>query len=462
MSPVCFYCLSGTDVMAALRNSAWTGHVAAQISQYAACGGQLAGQVSGLCGSPAGGESEPDAPAVGGGVRGRVKLAHYAPPAVLRCVRWHACGAWPRLAVAFIGRGAPATRGARALSLAARRKAAGATRAGPTAEPAGEGVRCLALLEAVRLAAATGAPAAAALGRLARALAADRHTAVLCRHHGALAAVAGAWRACPDWEAAAPAAACALLPFAAVHGCAIRRLGVEELCARSLDASGGVSAELSAVVELWCALGGPAAAQALPLLEAARRGAAPPAVVRPLLRNLARRGGGRTRIAYFYPYLLGDLLADLRRLRPSEGDWIEMSTVGSTSGGRPILMLRVTDFPTISQQVDGHARRHIIVSARVHPGESPASFMMRGVLQLLLSAEPEAQMAWHWVTAVRMPRAMTSTVAGSSRRLDQRSRQPSGQWPAAAPIPEACSRSSTCTHTPAATASSRSATQAAR
>lgn len=96
---------------------------------------------------------------------------------------------------------------------------------------------------------------------------------------------------------------------------------------------------------------------------------------------------GRTRIAYFYPYVFGDLLQDLRRLSPTEKDWLELRDLGPTQGGRALPMLTITDFAVESP----HQRPHVVIMARVHPGEAPASYVMRGVLELLLAHTSEAE-----------------------------------------------------------------------
>jgi len=98
---------------------------------------------------------------------------------------------------------------------------------------------------------------------------------------------------------------------------------------------------------------------------------------------------GTTRIAYFYPYLLGDVFADLRVLRPG-GDWLDAYDLGPTPGGRRLPMLVITDFADVVAAVE-RQRPRVVVSARVHPGEAPASHMMRGVLELLLSSSEEAR-----------------------------------------------------------------------
>jgi len=96
---------------------------------------------------------------------------------------------------------------------------------------------------------------------------------------------------------------------------------------------------------------------------------------------------GRTRVAYFHPYLFGDFLRDLRCFRPV-GDWLDVRDLGPTPGGRKLPLLTITDFG--SGAAVG-SRPHIVISSRVHPGEAPASFMMRGVLELLLSDSEEAR-----------------------------------------------------------------------
>eukprot|EP00929_Paragymnodinium_shiwhaense_P046233 TRINITY_DN23536_c0_g1_i1.p1 TRINITY_DN23536_c0_g1~~TRINITY_DN23536_c0_g1_i1.p1 ORF type:complete len:817 (+),score=181.67 TRINITY_DN23536_c0_g1_i1:69-2453(+) len=96
---------------------------------------------------------------------------------------------------------------------------------------------------------------------------------------------------------------------------------------------------------------------------------------------------GRTRVAHCYPYLYGDLLADVRRLQPKP-DYVEVRDLGPTSGGRPLLMFLVTDFSSLPGDA---SRPSVWISSRVHPGESPASYMMRGVLELLLSKTDEAE-----------------------------------------------------------------------
>eukprot|EP00929_Paragymnodinium_shiwhaense_P043418 TRINITY_DN22328_c0_g2_i2.p1 TRINITY_DN22328_c0_g2~~TRINITY_DN22328_c0_g2_i2.p1 ORF type:complete len:867 (-),score=182.95 TRINITY_DN22328_c0_g2_i2:69-2669(-) len=97
---------------------------------------------------------------------------------------------------------------------------------------------------------------------------------------------------------------------------------------------------------------------------------------------------GRTRIASSYPYLFADFLRDLRLLRPS-GDWLQAQRLGQTPSGRhPLLMLTITDFAAEVEVRQG--RPLVVLVSRTHPAEAPSSFVLRGMLQLLLAQSAEA------------------------------------------------------------------------
>ncbi len=63
-------------------------------------------------------------------------------------------------------------------------------------------------------------------------------------------------------------------------------------------------------------------------------------------------------------------------------------------GGKICPLLTITNFNSVSNtQSDSiiSNRNYILISARVHPGESNSSFIMKGVIDFLLSDEPEAK-----------------------------------------------------------------------
>jgi hypothetical protein len=51
--------------------------------------------------------------------------------------------------------------------------------------------------------------------------------------------------------------------------------------------------------------------------------------------------------------------------------------------GNDVEMLIITNFKSIPEEIS--IRKAIILTARVHPGESNSSFMMKGVIDFLIS-----------------------------------------------------------------------------
>merc|ERR1712176_1228295 len=84
-------------------------------------------------------------------------------------------------------------------------------------------------------------------------------------------------------------------------------------------------------------------------------------------------------------------------------------------GGRPLLLLKTTDF---AMETETDARPCIVISGRVHPGEVPASFMMQGVLELLLSDSEEAHSLRRCFKFVVMPMLNPDGVAAGNGRAN--------------------------------------------
>lgn len=120
-----------------------------------------------------------------------------------------------------------------------------------------------------------------------------------------------------------------------------------------------------------------------------------------------RLESGCTRVAFWYPYLFGDVLADIRRLRPTAA-FLNAHDLGPTPRGNRMLALTITDFDSLHTDTK---RPYVMISARVHPGEVPASFMMRGVLELLLSDSAEARELRASLAFVVMPMLNPDGVA---------------------------------------------------
>ena len=96
--------------------------------------------------------------------------------------------------------------------------------------------------------------------------------------------------------------------------------------------------------------------------------------------------------SYCYPYTYTDLESDLgglcEELRESQGgEILRKTSLCKTLSGLDCPLLTVTNFSS-GAKID--KRPFVVVSARVHPGESNASWMMRGFLRFITSGDPIA------------------------------------------------------------------------
>lgn len=86
-----------------------------------------------------------------------------------------------------------------------------------------------------------------------------------------------------------------------------------------------------------------------------------------------------TRYAYFAPYSCARLEKLLRH--SAERPWVDVSRIGESVQGRPLHSVSFGD---------REARRTFWLIARQHPGETPASWAMEGLLDRLATGEDEA------------------------------------------------------------------------
>ena len=91
-------------------------------------------------------------------------------------------------------------------------------------------------------------------------------------------------------------------------------------------------------------------------------------------------------IAHCYPYRYSDLLRHLGEFEKEDaGKFLRKRVMCDTIGGNEVHLLTITDRST----PDLNLKPVVLLTARVHPGETNASWMMLGTLKYLLS--PEAQ-----------------------------------------------------------------------
>ncbi|XP_067873731.1 cytosolic carboxypeptidase 4 [Heterodontus francisci] len=101
-------------------------------------------------------------------------------------------------------------------------------------------------------------------------------------------------------------------------------------------------------------------------------------------------------LAYHYPYTYSTLMTHLHLLEESlnpDQVYFRHQILCSTLGGNKCPVITVTASPG-SQPEQLHqfwSRQYVVLTARVHPGESNASWVMKGTLEFLVSDDPIAR-----------------------------------------------------------------------
>ncbi|KAK0058339.1 cytosolic carboxypeptidase 1-like isoform X1 [Biomphalaria pfeifferi] len=102
-------------------------------------------------------------------------------------------------------------------------------------------------------------------------------------------------------------------------------------------------------------------------------------------------------ISYHYPYTYSALMTHLHQWEKQYDSsliYFKNQTLCKTLAGNPVPLLTITAQP---RSLDKEAleelrnRPYVFLSSRVHPGESNASWIMKGTIDFLLSRKPQAQ-----------------------------------------------------------------------
>ncbi|CAF2396050.1 unnamed protein product [Rotaria sp. Silwood2] len=106
-------------------------------------------------------------------------------------------------------------------------------------------------------------------------------------------------------------------------------------------------------------------------------------------------------IAYHYPYTYTTLMTDLvnwSNTYDRASIYFRQQVLCKTLSGNDCPLLTITSFynqndlyQNEKQTISLHERSYVILTARVHPGESNASWIMKGIIDYLLSDEPTAR-----------------------------------------------------------------------
>lgn len=96
--------------------------------------------------------------------------------------------------------------------------------------------------------------------------------------------------------------------------------------------------------------------------------------------------------AYSYPFTFSYLRTHLDFVEANAGsDVIRRQPLCFTRGGNLVELLTITEFPTTTLQVQEVRQRPLVVlTSRVHPGETNASWVMKGFLDWICSNEKDA------------------------------------------------------------------------
>jgi hypothetical protein len=97
--------------------------------------------------------------------------------------------------------------------------------------------------------------------------------------------------------------------------------------------------------------------------------------------------------AHCFPYTYSDLQEDLTRIEkePSSANFFHRGALTRTLAGNRCEYLSITSKDKDPKSAKALSKKGIFISARVHPGESNASWMMKGVIDFLTSKSPEAK-----------------------------------------------------------------------
>ncbi|XP_026166505.1 cytosolic carboxypeptidase 4 isoform X2 [Mastacembelus armatus] len=139
-------------------------------------------------------------------------------------------------------------------------------------------------------------------------------------------------------------------------------------------------------------------------------------------------------LAYHYPYTYSALKAHLNILEKSVDPakvFFQQQSLCATLAGNSCPVVTITACPASRSWKDVHElrnRSYIVLTGRVHPGESNASWVMKGTLEFLCSDDPVAQSLRETFIFKIIPMLNPDGVINGTNRCDLNSEDLNRQW----------------------------------
>ena len=104
------------------------------------------------------------------------------------------------------------------------------------------------------------------------------------------------------------------------------------------------------------------------------------------MRDLDHQKCDNTNLEISGPSRYSDMMLDIEKLMedPARAPFIKKETLCETLAGNDVPILTVTSSDPV---FDIRNKKFVIVTSRVHPGESPSSWIMRGILHYITGRE---------------------------------------------------------------------------
>ncbi|XP_027777803.2 cytosolic carboxypeptidase 4 isoform X1 [Marmota flaviventris] len=139
-------------------------------------------------------------------------------------------------------------------------------------------------------------------------------------------------------------------------------------------------------------------------------------------------------LAYHYPYTYSALMTHLDILEKSINPrqiYFRQEVLCHTLGGNPCPLVTITAMPESSSTDHLEQFRHRpyqVITARVHPGESNASWVMKGTLEFLVSSDPVARLLRENFIFKIIPMLNPDGVINGNHRCSLRGEDLNRQW----------------------------------